>query len=89
MLLGNWEASMRKCIVYQPVRVEIHLPIVLVVAVWANCEHRARKVERQDLDVRRRLSITFGTCSSAGFSSAIAACGSTPCANCAVSSTRR
>ena len=51
MLLGNGEAGMREGIADQAVRVEIDLPVVLVVAVRANGEHGARKVEGQDLDI--------------------------------------
>ena len=55
VLFGNWESGMRKRVPDQPVRVEIHFPVMLVVAVRANRKQRARKVEYQDLDIGCRL----------------------------------
>ena len=51
VLFGYREAGMRKGVMDEPVRVEIHLPVVLVIAVWTDGKHGARKVEGQDFDV--------------------------------------
>ena len=41
-------------VVDRPVRVEVHLPVVVVVAVGPHREHRAERIEVEERDARRR-----------------------------------
>jgi hypothetical protein len=55
MLFWNREARFSKRFTDEPVCVEIDLPIVVVVAVWTNCQHRTSKIELKDLNIREGL----------------------------------
>ena len=60
MLLGYWKASTCKQIPDQSVRIKVHLPVVLVVAVRRYCEDCAQWVKCKNLDVRCWSVSTFG-----------------------------
>jgi hypothetical protein len=48
------------------VSVEVHLPVVLVIAVRTNGKYRTRERERQNLDVRRRSGQHVGNLGQVG-----------------------
>ena len=51
---GRREARVAERLADHPVRVEVHLPVVLVAAVRPDAEHRPGRRELQDVHVRRR-----------------------------------
>src|SRR5688500_10822644 len=59
-LLGGWEAGFAKHLPNHPVGIEIHLPVVLVVAVWPHGQDGPQWIEAQDLDVGSRLAHDVG-----------------------------
>ena len=51
MLFWNREARFPERFTNESVRVEIDLPVVVVVAVWPNCQHGASKIELKDFNI--------------------------------------
>src|SRR5271167_2144617 len=55
VLLGNFEAGGSKRLLNQTVGIEVYLPVVLVIAVRPDGEHRAGEIEGQYLDIGSRI----------------------------------
>ena len=55
MLLGSRELGIAKRFADGSIRFEIDLPVVVGMAVRPNGEHRAGKIELEDLNIRRRI----------------------------------
>ena len=60
MLLWDWELRLSEGLPNNAIRIEVDLPVVIVVDIWPHGQYRTCQIELKDLHVRGRVCQDMG-----------------------------